>query len=270
MNNILYAVLSLGALSAAFGLVLAFAAKKFEIEVDERQSAIEDCLPGANCGGCGFAGCSAYAAAVVGSGAPTNACVPGGNGVSAQIAAIMGVEAQDTQRCVALVKCSGSAGHMKKNFEYSGISDCVAAMRLGGGNGANACPYGCLGFGTCVKSCKFEAIYLENGIAHVDHKKCTGCMTCAKSCPKSIIVKVPFSAEVTVACSSKDKGSVLRGYCDLGCLACTVCEKTCQYDAIHVIDGRAAIDYDKCVGCGKCAEKCPRHLIRDAKLRAAN
>jgi len=270
MINILYAVLSLGVLGGAFGLVLAFAAKKFAVEVDERQAAIEECLPGANCGGCGYAGCAAYASAVVSAGAPINVCVPGGNETAAQVASIMGVEAQETERCVALVKCSGTTGHMIKRFEYSGISDCFSAMRLGGGNGANGCKYGCLGFGSCVKTCPFGAIYLEDGIAHVDHEKCTGCMTCAKTCPKGIIIKVPYEADVTVACSSKDKGSVLRKYCDLGCLGCSICEKLCEYDAIHVEDGRAVIDYSKCKSCGQCAPKCPRKLIRDARLNTEN
>ena len=143
-------------------------------------------------------------------------------------------------------------------------------MRLGGGSGAKGCPYGCLGYGSCVKACPFGAIYLENGIAHVDHEKCTGCMTCASVCPKGIIVKVPYEADVTVACSSKDPGKVLRQYCDLGCLGCHICEKTCQHDAIHVIDGRAVIDYTKCISCGQCYQKCPRHLIRDARLNTEN
>lgn len=270
MLNVLYAVLALGILGAVFGLVLAIAAKKFAVEVDERQEAITECLPGANCGGCGFAGCTAYAAAVVSAGAPVNACVPGGNETAAQIAEIMGVVAEETERCVAQVKCSGTTGHMVKKFEYSGISDCNAAMRLGGGSGANGCPYGCLGFGTCTKACPFGAIYVEDGIAHVDHEKCTGCMTCAKACPKGIIVKVPYEADVTVACSSKDKGAALRKYCDLGCLGCTICVKTCEHDAIHVVDGRAVIDYDKCISCGQCAPKCPRKLIRDARLNTEN
>ena len=270
MTTVLYAVLVLGVLAVIFGGVLAFAAKKFHVEKDAREEAIAEILPGANCGGCGFAGCSANAAANVNDGARVNACVPGGYESAAKIAEIMGVKAEATERCVALVKCSGTIGHMKKKLVYSGIQDCTAAMRLGGGSGANGCPYGCLGYGSCVKACPFDAIYLKNGIAHVDHEKCTGCMTCASVCPKGIIVKVPYEADVTVACSSKDPGKVLRSYCDLGCLGCHICEKTCEHDAIHVIDGRAVIDYTKCVSCGQCYQKCPRHLIRDARLNTEN
>jgi len=270
MTNVLYAVIALGALGGFFGIILAFAAKTFAIETDPRREQIASVLPGANCGGCGYAGCAAYAAAIVESHAPCNACVPGGNAVSSAIAEIMGVAPQETERCIAQVNCSGTTGHMKKKLRYIGIDDCAAATRLGGGSGANGCPYGCLGFGSCVKACPFGAIRVENGIAIVSHEKCTGCMTCASACPKGIIIKVPYAADVTVACSSKDKGAVLRTYCDLGCLSCSICEKTCKYDAVHVIDGRAVIDYTKCVSCGQCAPKCPRKLIRDARLNTEN
>ena len=265
MTNILFAVLVLGALGAAFGLVLAFAAKVFAVEVDERQEAILEILPGANCGGCGYAGCSAYAGAVV-SGAPTNACLPGGSDAAGKIAAIMGTAASEVERCVALVRCSGYTGHAVKKFDYVGITDCVAAMRLGGMQGPNECRFGCIGMGTCVKACPFDAIHISNGIAVVDHDTCSGCMSCAGACPKNIIIKVPYEADITVACSSSDKGGVLKKYCDIGCLGCKKCEKTCQYDAIHVEDNLASIDYDKCVSCGDCAKICPKGLIRDSRL----
>ena len=268
MSTVLYAVLTLGVIGAFFGIVLAIAAKKFSVPVDERQEAIAEVLPGANCGGCGYAGCSAYAAAVVGEGAPTNRCQPGGSAVAEKVAQIMGVQAEETERCVALVKCSGFTA--KKKFTYSGISDCNAAARLGGGSGPNECPDGCLGFGTCVKACPFGAIHVKDGVARVDHEKCTGCMTCAAACPKKLIIKVPYSADVTVACNSKQRGAVLRKYCDIGCLGCSICERTCPNDAIHVVDNLASIDYSKCVSCGQCATKCPRHLIRDARLNTEN
>ena len=266
MDNVIFAVVVLGALAIVFGAVLAIAAKKFAVEVDERQEAIQGVLPGANCGGCGYAGCSGYAAAVVKGEAATNCCAAGGSEVAAKIAGIMGVEAQDTERSVALVKCSGFTGLAQKKFDYSGITDCVAAMRLGGGLGPNECPHGCLGFGTCVAACPFDAIHIKDGVARVDHEKCVGCMTCAAACPKHIIVKVPYNADITVACSSVQKGAVLRKYCDIGCLGCKICEKTCEHDAIHVVDNLAVIDYGKCTSCGMCVAKCPRHLIRDSRL----
>ena len=270
MTNVIFAVVVLGALSIAFGAVLAVAAKKFAVEVDPRQEAISEILPGANCGGGGYPGCGGYAAAVAKGEAPTNACAAGGSEVAAKIAGIMGVEAGATERSVALVKCSGFSELTKKKFEYSGLQDCRAAVRFGGGSGANECPHGCLGFGTCVAACPFDAIHVKDGVARVDHEKCVGCMNCAAVCPKNLIIKVPYNADVTVACSSTQKGAALRKYCDIGCMGCKICEKTCEHDAIHVVDNLAVIDYEKCVSCGQCAPKCPRHLIRDARLNTAN
>lgn len=264
--SIVYPLVVLSVMGAAFGLLLAIASKVFAVEVDERQEAIAEVLPGANCGGCGYAGCSAYAVAVVAGEAASNMCTAGGNEAAAKIAEIMGQTAMETERCVAIVRCSGFTGHAQKKFEYSGINDCLAAMRLGGGQGPNECPNGCMGMGSCVKSCQFGALSIVNGIAHVDHEKCVGCMTCAAACPKNVIVKVPYEADITVACSSAQKGAALRKYCDIGCLGCKICEKTCEFDAIHVVDNLAFIDYSKCTSCGKCVAKCPRHLIRDSRL----
>jgi ferredoxin len=153
----------------------------------------------------------------------------------------------------------------KNKFEYSGIKDCNAAMRIGGGS-PKMCEYGCIGLGTCVAACPFGAISIVEDVAVVDHERCTGCLTCTKACPKKIIIPGPYFADVNVGCSSKSKGATLRKVCDIGCLGCKVCERICQHGAITVIDNLAVIDFEKCVGCGDCAEKCPRKLIVDAKL----
>jgi len=261
VNGIIYAVLVLGITGAVFGLLLAVASRVFAVEVDERQEQIQECLPGANCGGCGYAGCAAYAAAIVGEGAPVTACAAGGAEVAAKIADIMGVAAGDMQRTVAHVCCSGTDEAAEKKFLYCGLDDCNAAMRLGGGQGPQVCPHGCMGLGTCVKACKFDAIHVIDGVAVVDREKCTGCMACRNACPKHIIAAVPYEAEVTVNCASTQKGAVVRHACQVGCIGCRLCEKACEFDAIHVTDNLAAIDYDKCTGCSKCAAKCPRHII---------
>ncbi len=266
MNEILFPLLVLGVLGAVFGLMLAIASKVFAVEVDERQEQIMECLPGANCGGCGFAGCGAFAGAVVAGQAEPDGCAPGGPDCAAQIGKIMGLDVGATERAVALVRCSGYTGKVTKKFEYSGIDDCLAAMRLGGGQGPNECPEGCIGMGSCIKACGFDAIYLENGIAQIDPEKCVGCMKCLKTCPKNVIVKVPYSADITVACNSVAKGGALRKYCEIGCLGCKMCEKVCETDAITVKDNLAYIDYSKCTSCGKCVAKCPRKLIRDSRL----
>lgn len=262
--NILFAVLVLGALGLIFGAVLAIAGKVFAVEKDERYDAILELLPGANCGGCGFAGCASYADAIVNEGADITCCPASTDEARAEIARIMGVQLTKNERLTALVRCNGG-NRSKKKFEYAGLSDCVAAMRVAGG--PLECQYGCLGMGTCVNACPFGAIAInENGVAEVNSEICTGCLKCVSACPRNIIIPVPYTADVNVVCASHEKGAVLRKICDIGCLGCKLCVKTCKYDAIHVEDNLASIDYTKCTGCGECAEKCPRHLIVNSKL----
>lgn len=264
MMNVIYAVLVLGVMGGVFGLVLAIASKVFAVEQDERLEPVTEALPGANCGGCGYTGCGAYAQAIVDGTAPLGLCAAGGQESVEKIAAIMGMEAVKMERKVALVKCRGN--HATKKGLYEGISDCEAASRILG-NGPNLCAYGCLGFGNCVKACPEGAISVVDGVAKVDHEKCIGCMACAAACPRGIIESVPYDQDIVVACSSKEKGAALRKFCDIGCIGCKMCEKVCEHDAIHVVDNLAVIDYSKCVSCGACAEKCPRHLIADCNLK---
>lgn len=270
MNTVLLAFLILGGLGLVFGAVLAFASKIFAVEVDPREEAVLASLPGANCGGCGFPGCGGYAAAVARGEAPVNKCSVGGDSVAAQIAEIMGVSAGDSVRLVAQVHCTGG-GADKAKYEYIGVHDCLAAARLPGG-GPLACRYGCLGMGTCESVCPFDAIHVIDGVAKVDEDKCKACNKCVEICPRHIIDLEPYKTKrhVTVPCSSKDKGVVVRKVCDDGCIACGICEKACPKDAIHVTDNLAVIDYDKCIGCGICAQKCPRKLITvDGKVPEA-
>lgn len=261
--DILYAVLVLGLLGAIFGLVLAIASKVFHVKKNPLLEPVIELLPGANCGGCGYAGCAAFAQAVIDGKVSPSACVAGGETVNQTISSLLGIEAKKNTRLAAFVNCSGG-DHARKKFKYIGIPDCHAAMRISGG--PTECAYGCIGLGSCVKACPFGAISVVNGVAIVNHEKCTGCLKCVDTCPKKIIHPVPYYADVNVACSSHEKGAVLRKVCNIGCIGCKICEKTCQYDAIHVNDNLAEIDYAKCTGCGECALKCPRHLISDSKL----
>ena len=261
MNTVIIAVVVLGVLGAVFGLILAFAAKVFAVEKDPREEAIAGCLPGANCGGCGFPGCSGYAAAVVKGEAPVNACAAGGAAVAAQIAEIMGVSAGDSVRKVAQVHCTG-CGQNHTQYQYVGLDDCQAAARLPGG-GPLSCSFGCLGMGSCEKVCPFDAIHVVDGVAKVDEDKCKACNKCVDACPRHIIALEPYKTKrhVTVPCSSKDKGGEVRKICDNGCIGCSLCVKACPKEAIAVTDNLARIDYEKCIGCGLCAQKCPRKLI---------
>lgn len=259
MTNILTAVLWFAVFGGVFGLLLAIASKAFAVKVDERIPEICDALPGANCGGCGFAGCSALAEAIVKGEAKTNACVVGGAEAAEKISEIMGCKAEAAVRRRAQVMCSGSGERAKKKYLYNGAPDCIAATKLGGGD--KLCPNGCIGLGTCTKVCAFGAIKIVDGIAKVDDAICGGCGQCAEACPKHIIKLVPYDAPYRVACMSVDKGPVTKSYCEVGCISCRICEKNCPAGAITVNDFVASIAYDKCTGCGVCAEKCPRKII---------
>ncbi len=257
--DILMPVLSLGGMSLLFGAGLAFASQKFAIGTDPKEEQIRQVLPGVNCGACGYPGCDGFAAAVAAGQAPITGCTVGGSSVAQDIGLIMGLEAEETQRKVAKVLCAGDCDKATNKYHYDGIEDCVAASMLA--DGPKGCSFGCLGLGTCVRACPFDAIYIDKGIAVVDEEKCTGCEICVAVCPKNIIEMIPVSSQVQVMCKSEDKGRDVRKYCTVGCIACKICERACEYDAIKVENNVARIDYDKCVNCMVCAEKCPTKSI---------
>jgi Na+-translocating ferredoxin:NAD+ oxidoreductase RNF subunit RnfB len=259
MGNIFIPVLIFIGLGVLMGVLLAAASRIFAVPKNEKAEAIAECLPGANCGGCGYSGCAALAEAVSKGEAKVNACTVGGAEVAAKVAEIMGVEAAPTVRMRAQVMCSGTSEYAKKKYIYDGVPDCIAASRIGGGD--KLCKNGCIGLGTCVKSCPFEAISVVQGVAVVDYKKCRGCGVCVAACPKSIIRLIPFDAKHWVGCMSVDDGKNTRKVCDVGCISCKLCQKNCPEGAIVVDSFVAHIDYAKCTGCNKCVEKCPRHII---------
>ncbi len=266
--EILIAVLILGGLGLIFGLILAIASRVFHVETDPRLDKLNECLPGANCGGCGYAGCGGYAEAVLNGEAPIGKCASGGNECALAMSAIMGVKAEEVTRKVALVRCSGfrsvdESGKelgAKMKAEYEGIHDCLAASKVGG-RGPLVCKYGCLGFGNCTRVCKYDAIHIVDGVAKVDKEKCVGCMACANACPRQIIVPVEYDKHVLIACASEAKGAVTVRGCSQGCIGCGLCTKVCPEDAIHVVNHLAVIDYSKCTSCGLCAQVCTKHLI---------
>ncbi len=240
------------------GIMLTVAARIMYVPVDERVDACLDALPGANCGGCGFAGCSDYAGAIV-DGAEITLCPVGGADVAAKLGAIMGIEATGGDGQYAVVRCGGYDNKTGKILEYKGVASCSANKSLYGG--AGVCRYGCLGLGDCVRACKFNAIGVVNGVAWVDRENCTGCGACAKACPNNLIAMVPKKSLVYVACSSAEKGAVTKKECEAGCIGCKKCEKTCKFEAIRIIDNHAVIDADKCKNCGLCARECPTGAI---------
>jgi RnfABCDGE-type electron transport complex B subunit len=219
---LLSAIVSLGALGLAFGLLLALAARVFFVETDPRIGFVEDALPGAQCGACGLPGCGPYAEAVVKGEVETNLCVPGGPSVAKAIAGILGVEAGEVTPMVAVVRCKGGSRDAKERARYEGIRDCNAAEVVAGG--AKACTFGCLGFGTCVTACPFDAMGMsDEGLPVVFEDKCTGCGSCVAPCPRGIMELVPRAQPVYLGCVSQDRGKDVKAVCSVGCSGCKAC-----------------------------------------------
>ncbi len=260
INSIILSGVSLGGMGLLFGAGLAFASQKFAVEVDERVTQILDVLPGANCGGCGYPGCGGFANGVVAGDAPVSGCPVGGPDCTAAIAQIMGMEASAGNKMIARVLCAGTKEQCKDKYEYNGIYDCVAATQLAGG--PKSCKFGCMGLGTCERVCPFDAIHVnDQGVAVVDEEKCTACNKCVIECPKNIIQLIPYSQFVVVDCMNYERGGHVKKNCGVACIACGACERACPFDAIHVNDNLASIDYDKCTNCGICVKACPTNAI---------
>ena len=194
--------------------------------------------------------------------APVSACPVGGPELAKRVAIAMGMDPSKAavKEMIAFVKCSGTCDKAVKKYEYYGLKDCNALSVVPGADD-KGCEFGCMGYGACVKACKFGALHLVEGIAKVDESKCTGCQACTKVCPQHLIVMVPKGQRYKVACSSHKRGKDVKSVCAAGCIGCTLCTKQCESDAIHMDNNVAVIDYDKCTNCGKCAEKCPVKVI---------
>lgn len=260
INDILIALGVVAGVALVLGVLLAVVSRFFAIKEDQRVKAVRACLPGVNCGACGYKGCDDYAVAVANGTAKPNLCVPGAEATANELGVILGVQIEAPEDLVAFVHCNGNCDATSKKAAYDGISSCKAASMLYGG--PESCQFGCLGLGDCMKSCPSGAICIKDGVACINTALCIGCGMCADVCPKHIISLIPQETEAVVACSNTQKGADARKTCKNACIGCKKCEKECEFGAITVTNNLAQIDYDKCKGCGKCAKACPTGAMK--------
>ena len=258
--DILIAFLVMFGVALVIGVLILVFSHFFAVKENPLKQEIRQCLPGINCGACGYKGCDDYAAALAEGGVAPNLCIPGAQSVADEIGGILGVEVEPFKDVVAFVACTGQCDAISKTSEYDGVQTCLAASMLYGGN--NSCRYGCLGFGDCAAACPSNAICLADGIARVDTSRCVGCGICANTCPKKIISMLSQYTETVVMCSNTQKGAEARKACKNACIGCKKCEKTCPNGAITVVNNLATIDYDKCTNCGACVKECPTGCLK--------
>ncbi len=251
------------AFSVISAIGLTTVAARFAVKSDPRIEKVRDLLPSANCGACGFGGCQGYAEAVVTKiDVAPSLCIPGKRSVAKAIEIITDKRSEIKEPAFSRIMCQGSWTKSSKSFKYEGMQDCRAAVLAGGGD--KSCIYGCLGYGTCMRACPFDAITMSNDhLPVVDLEKCTGCRKCEITCPKNVIEVLPQPRAVFVACHSKDKGVDLRKKCQVGCIACRKCVRICPFDAPKIEDNISRIDISKCKVCGLCVSGCPTGAIVD-------
>lgn len=254
-------LLLMAAMGGILALILAFASKRFHVQVDPRIESILSILPGANCGACGYPGCAGYAEAIVKKGASIDLCAPGASACVAAIGKIMGVEGVAKEPHVATVRCNGDG--VRQRFYYDGIRDCKAAMVLGLAGSFQACRFGCLGLGSCARACPFDAITILNGLPYIDESRCTGCKKCVATCPRGLLRVDPLNRTIFVRCANLEKGAIANKACNHACIACGKCARECPFQAISIVNNLAVIDYEKCKLCGKCVKVCPKQCIHN-------
>ncbi len=263
---VISSILTLFGLGLVAAIVLAVASRVFYVEEDPRVEAVLDALPGANCGGCGYAGCEGYAIAVVNDPNVTAAlCVAGSSDTSITIGELTGKAVSAADPMLSFRRCDKVAGKVAARYEYHGMPSCAAATMLM--NGTDLCSWSCLGFGDCVQVCPFDAMKVENGLVTINPNKCTGCAMCIKACPRQSLDLIPARARVAVTCATKDKMRAVMDICEVGCINCGKCVKICPAKAIKTVDSRIEIDQQKCLSYGSeceevCIANCPRKILR--------
>lgn len=270
----IYALLTLALLGAALSIILYFVAQKFKVIEDPRIDLVDDVLPKANCGGCGYPGCRKFAEVSVEEAEKNQSleglnCPVGGNDVMKEVAAILGLEVEEKDPMIAVVRCNGTKKNSPAKIKYDGPATCAFAHNLYAGEGG--CPNGCLGLGDCVAACDFDAIHMnpETGLPVVNDK-CVACGACVKACPRGIIElrkKGPKNRRIFVSCINTEKGGPAKKNCEVACIGCSKCFKVCAFDAIKMENNLAYIDFEKCTLCRKCVPECPTNAIHELNFR---
>ncbi len=273
-NIIIISTIVLGGLGLISAIILYFVANKFKVFENPKIDEVEEVLPSANCGGCGFPGCRAFAEATVKKSKQEHNleglfCPVGGNDVMQKVGSILGIEIEAKAPMIAVVRCNGSHTNSPGKVKYEGISSCAFTHALYSGEGG--CMYGCLGLGDCVNSCEFDAIHMnpDTGLPVVDDN-CTACGACVEACPRDIIelrTRGPKERRIFVSCVNKEKGAPAKKNCSVACIGCGKCEKVCKFDAITITDFLAYIDFEKCTLCRKCVEVCPTNAIWEVNFK---
>ena len=265
METYLIPILSMGGLGALLASILVLADSKLRVKEDPNIDLVEEELPGANCGACGYPGCRQFAEQVVAGNLDPTECRPSSPEAIQAIAGILGIEVEVGVHLKARIMCLGGKAESETRSEYAGVEDCRAAALVGGGN--KGCVYGCLGFGSCVESCPFGAMRMDaNGLPEINDDLCTGCGICTEACPKKIIDLVREGEKVLLGCSSPEKAKAVKEVCSRGCIGCSLCAKVCPVDAI-VMDGNLpVIDQEKCTACGDCIDRCPTDSLLEPQI----
>ncbi len=262
-SSVLTALLVVAAIGIIAAVVLVLASIFFKVEENETVVKVRECLPGANCGACGYAGCDSYAEAVANGKAAANLCIPGGADVVSQLSEALGVEVEAADEQVAFVFCNGDCNAVATmDVVYDGVEGCKASKLVYGG--PSACKFGCIGCGDCADVCPVNAICIHDGLAHINPDICIACGKCAKICPNNVIDLIPKKSKVVVMCNNTEKGASARKSCKNACIGCKKCERTCPAQAITVENNLARIDYAKCSGCRECFDSCVTKCIKAA------
>lgn len=263
---VLISIVTLLSLGFVAAVILAVASHIFHVKEDPKVEAVLEALPGANCGGCGFAGCEGYANAVVHDQAiAANKCCAGGADVHIAVGELTGKTVSESEPLFALRRCDKFSGKVQSRYQYQGMPSCAAAANMRGG--VDVCMFSCLGFGDCVQACPFGAMEIRNNLVHVNRHICTGCGTCTQACPRGILELMPKRAKVMVQCNTHDKLRAVTDVCTVGCIKCCRCIKACPAKAINLVDNRIVIDHKLCLNfegeCNLiCVDSCARKILR--------